>query len=122
MAKKKRKKKGFGTEQKTEAMRLIQEGHTQKQVAAQVGCSVASLQSWKKQFATEKPSPRGAKYEEPKDEVVKSQPSQVPFDKFVRKYWEGRAVDVLLMESTVSSEIVKRVNEALRYAYDSLQR
>ena len=130
MQKKKRKHKGFSPEKKAEAVRLLQEGSTLKQVAGQVRCSVAALQTWKKQFAAAKTvaSAREAKREVskveevPKVEIAKPQsPPRVPFEKFVRKYWEGRAVDVLLMDPAMSSEVVKCVNEALRYSYDSLQ-
>jgi len=42
-------KKSFTPEEKTEAVRLITQGnYTLKQAAAEMGCSVASLQNWKK--------------------------------------------------------------------------
>ena len=129
MPKKKRKHKGFTPEKKAEAVRLLQEGNTLKQVAGQMRCSIAALQNWKKQFAEEATvaPTRKAKYDAPKmedvpkAEVAKPLQARVSYEKFVRRYWEARAVDVLLMEPAVSSEIVKSVNEALRYAYDSLQ-
>jgi len=53
-----------------------------------------------------------------------STPSPIPFDTFVRKYWEQetRAVDMMLLPPEVGSKIANYVNEALLYAYEKLGR
>lgn len=48
---------------------------------------------------------------------------ELTFEAFARDYWqEGtKAVDVLLMPAEVSSLLVKHVNEALNYAWETLR-
>jgi len=123
-------KKGYPVKTRNEAMRLIfEEKLSMKEVAAQIGCSVNSLQTWKKHYKPEKSeSPVRKTTVQPK--ASQSQPknsvttSQIAFDDFVRNYWnEGtKAVDVLLLPQEISSDIVRYVNEALQYAYDQFRR
>jgi uncharacterized protein YjcR len=122
--KKKNVKKTFTEAQRETALEMLAEGSTLQQTADNFGCSVASLQSWKKQYGgkaktTVKQSV--AEHPEPTAPVEKPK-AQVPFDKFVRKFWEKRAVDMLLMDSAKRDEILSIVNEALQYAHDTLQK
>ena len=123
-------KKHFSAKSRAEAMRLIfEEKRTYKQVAAEIGCSVASLQAWKKDYkptvseapVQEKAVPPKATHSEPKKAVTVP---QVSFDDFVRKYWNGgtRAVDVLLLPHEISQMVSRYVNEALRYGYDQFHK
>jgi len=122
-------KKNFSAKSRNEAMRLLfEEKLTLKAVAAKIGCSVASLQTWKKHHIpaeTEVSVPKKAVL--PK--VAQSQPKkavvtpQITFDDFVRSYWkEGtKAVDVLLLPPEISQMVSRYVNEALRYGWEKLQ-
>jgi transposase-like protein len=126
MAKKKKSiKKIFTEAQREAALEMIAEGSTFKQTADHFGCSVASLQAWKKQYGS-KPKTAGKRAVETHNPPEPTAPlekpkAQVPFDKFVRKFWEKRAVDVLLMDSAKRDEILDIVHEALQYSYDALR-
>ena len=112
-------------------MRLIfEEKLTMQQVADKIGCSVSCLHSWK---AKHRPSKKSDAKQIPKSVVSQYQPKDdksvakkelhVTFDDFVRGYWNSgtRAVDVLLLPPEIGPDIVRYVNEALRYAYDKLR-
>jgi transposase-like protein len=122
MAKKKKSKpKNFTAAQKEAALEMLAEGSTLKQTAENFGCSVASLQAWKKQYSSKpKAAVKHAEHTEPISPVEKPK-AQVPFDKFVRKFWEKRAVELVMMDSAKRDEILDIVNEALRYSYEALQ-
>jgi transposase-like protein len=123
MAKKKSKKKNFTEAQKEAAVEMLAEGSSLAQTAKAFDCSVASLQSWKKLYGGK--AKNGAKrsvVEQPAPTAPLEKPKvQVPYDKFVRKFWEKRAVDVLLMDSAKRDEILNVVNDALQYSYEALQ-
>jgi transposase-like protein len=123
MAKKNGKKKNFTEAQKEAAVEMIAEGSSLAQTAKAFDCSVASLQSWKKLYGGKAKSPAKKSVEEhPVPAVPLEKPkAQVSYDKFVRKFWEKRAVDVLLMDSTKRDEILNFVNDALQYSYETLQ-
>ena len=94
-----------------------------KEVAAQIGCSVNSIQSWKKQYKVqESGEPTPKKVVRPKVPQVKAT-TPITYEEFVRDYWSSgtKAVDVLLSPET-GPEIVRYVNEALRFAYDRLSK
>jgi transposase-like protein len=122
-------KKGYPVKVRTEAMRLIFEQHyTSVQVAAQLGCSVACLQKWKKRYLEEldhKSSSPSAHVNKNTSSNSIDTPNKIPvnFDDFARNYWqEGtRAVDVLLLSPEIGPKVLNYVNEALRYAYEKLQ-
>jgi transposase-like protein len=122
MAKKKKNgKKNFTEAQREAALEMLAEGSTLKQTAENFGCSVASLQSWKKQCSSK---PKAAvQHAEPPVPIspVEKPKAQVPFDKFVRKFWEKRAVELVMMDSAKRDEILDIVNDALQYAHDTLQ-
>jgi transposase len=125
MAKKKKNvKKSFTEAQREAAIETLASGWTLNETAKAFGCSVASLQSWKKQYRSKpKTAAKQSVAEHPEPTATAEKPkAQVPFDKFVRKFWEKRAVDMLLMESAKRDEILSIVNEALQYAHDTLQK
>ena len=116
-------KKGFSAKVREEAMRLIfEEKLSMKDAAAKIGCSVNSVQAWKKQYNPE-PSVRKTAVQ-PRISQPQSKSPQIAFDDFVRNYWNGgtRAVDVLLLPPEIGPKVVQYVNEALRYAYDQFHR
>jgi len=123
MAKKNGKKKNFTEAQKEAAVEMIAEGSSLSQTAKAFGCSVASLQKWKKQYGGKAKAPTKKSVEEHPDPTppLEKPKAQVPYDKFVRKFWEKRAVDVLLMDSAKRDEILNFVNDALQYSYDTFQ-
>ena len=124
-------RKRFSPEEKAEAVRLLtEEQWTAKDVALHYNCSINAVQNWKAEYKSKDLLPRGTEpysteeYQESKSQQTTSSPKAVApsFDAFVRKYWQDKAVDVLLMKQETSMEIVKHVNEALQYAYDNMQR
>jgi transposase-like protein len=127
MAKKKKNNKKIFTEaQRAAALEMVAEGSTLKQTADHFGCSVASLQAWKKRYGSKAKTAVKRAVEKthnpPEPTVPLEKPkAQVPFDKFVRKFWEKRAVDVVLMDSAKRDEILDIVHEALQYSYDALR-
>jgi len=128
MAKKKRRassKRGFTPADKSEAIRLmVEERYTQKQVAAHFKCSLATIQSWKSQYKQGKVAGPTTAAEQRQASEKAVAPSRIPYEGFVRKYWQenGRAVNVLLMDQAIRTEIFKYVEEALQYAYGTFQK
>jgi transposase-like protein len=126
MAKKKASRKEFTPEQREAAVQMLYDGSSYKEVAAEVGCSIASLQVWRKQHVEGRKTKR--KETAPANHTPVADPTPQPpapthkvsFEKFVRKYWEKRAVDVVLMPPEKSAEVVKLINDTLQYAYDNL--
>jgi transposase-like protein len=129
-------RKTFSEKVKEKAVQLMLDGElSQKQIAQKFGCSVPSLQQWRKalqNIEAEQEEWSEEEYVEESDEVEtvqKSIPSPAPkkgtADELVRQFWNKsfRAVDMLLTPKDVSSdEVVKLVNEALNYAYDHSQK
>jgi len=127
-------KQGFPAEAREQAMILLfEEQLTMKDVAAQIGCSINTIQSWKKNYKQaetkaepEVPASKKIVKKAVKPKTTKPQPTkavaspQIAFDDFVRNYWnEGsKAVDVLLLPPEISQMVSRYVNEALRYGYE----
>jgi len=100
-----------------------------KEVAAQIGCSVNSIQSWKKQYkVNESGASTPKKVVRPKVPQVKVSPPKattpITYEEFVRDYWSNgtKAVDALLLPPEIGPEVVRYVNEALRFAFDRLSK
>ena len=121
----KKKTKGFSPRIKKEAMRLIfDEKRPMKEVAAQIGCSVNSIQAWKKQYkVNESGASTPKKVVRPKVPQVKAT-TPITYEEFVRDYWSSgsKAVDALLLPPEIGPEVVRYVNEALRFAFDRLSK
>jgi len=121
--------KSFSPEERAEALQLLKEGHPQKEIAEQIGCSIASLQSWKKQ-AKSKKNGKKKKAKSSKKSAAAEATAEctceccdcIPFDEFVRDYWAKcpKAGDVLKLPPDMVPEAVRYVNNVLKYAYDNL--
>jgi len=123
--------KNYSSKVRKEAMRLLREGElSYQQIADKIGCSITTIKNWKamreqSKNTSSKQMPKPiAVLQKPKDEkpATKKEP-QIAYDDFVRGYWNGgtRAVDVLLLPPEIGPDIVRYVNEALKYAYEKLQ-
>jgi hypothetical protein len=121
--------KSFSAEEKADALQLLKDGHTLKEVAQQTGCSVASLQSWKKAAGVKKNGKKKkAKSKKKSAAVVVGAECSceccrcVPFEDFVHDYWtkHPKAGEVLKLPPDMMSEAVRYVNNVLKYAYDHL--
>ena len=123
-----RKTKNFSPKERKEALRLIfEENFTLQQAADKIGCSLNSIKAWKMKYPRPKPSgPKTTTKRQPPKETRTAdvKKSRIAFDDFVRNYWnEGtRAVDVLLLPPEIGPDVVRYVNEALRYAYDHFRK
>ena len=137
-------RKSFTGEAKAEALRLLREGYTRKDVAAQIGCSTAALQLWKVEAkagkikvatnavgATEsavKPAKKIKKTKKrrrknmAKTTVVRAPATKslITFDEFVQEYWSEcpAATDIMRLSPDLMPTAVRYVNNVLRYAYD----
>ena len=123
-------KKGFSAKDREKALKLMANGVPQSEVAEQIGCSVFSLQAWKKK--AKNGAPTKDKCEETPQCCLErgcsekaTTPKNGSADDFIRKFWNKnyRAVDMLLNPKDVSpEEAVKLVNEALQYSYEHFQK
>ena len=125
-------KKGFSAKDREKALKLMANGMPQSEVAEQIGCSVFSLQAWKKK-AKNGTQTKDESEETPQcclergcsEKTATPSPKNGSADDFIRKFWNKnyRAVDMLLNPKDVSpEEAVKLVNEALTYAYEQSQK
>ena len=123
-------KRGFSVKDREKALKLMANGVPQSEVAEQIGCSVFSLQAWKKKAkngAQDKceETPQCCLDNGCSDSAPPQLPKKGSADDFVRKFWNKnfRAVDMLLNPKDVSQEeAIKLVNEALLYAYEQFQK
>ena len=119
-----KKKKNYPPKVRKEAIRLMfEENQTPGQVAKQLGCSVECARQWKVRHSQSTPLLKPVPTKSSK-RTIPATKVPVDFDEFARQYWqEGtRAVDVLLLPPEIGPDIVRYVNEALRYAYDHFRR
>ena len=133
---KKKTKITYSNDVRQEAIRLLtKEKLSAATVAKKLGCSYGTVLSWQKkeQEATVTAKPKAP----PKASVVPTEvtvnPSpkpeqrkllpEVDFDTFVRNFWneDTRAVDVLLLPPELSPRVINYVNEALKYAFETLR-
>jgi transposase-like protein len=122
-------RKRFTAKEKDKAVQLLLEGNlSQKQVAQKFGCSIASLQQWKKAAREESPAADQCECEEAEccgNLTSNAAAKKGAADDLTRKFWNKnfRAVDMLLAPKDVSQEdAIKLVNEALQFAYDHFQK
>ena len=135
-------KKTFSPEEKAEAVRLLtDENYTLKRAASAVGCSVASLQNWKKAIeggTTTEPTAPSVKRVKKTRKTKKSKRRQrkgmtvsavgtaptgksaITFDEFAQGYWSecAGAADILSLPPGITPQAIQYVNNVLRYAYD----
>jgi len=119
--------KSFSPEARAEALQLLKDGHPQQEVADQVGCSIASLQAWKRQAKGKKSGKKKKAQSGKKVAAVEAECTCeccccVPFEEFVQGYWTEcpKASEVLKLPPNMMPEAVKYVNNVLKYAYDNL--
>jgi transposase-like protein len=120
------KKIHFTPEQREEAVAYHNSGHTLNETAEHFGCSIASIQDWKKKYSG-KPKQKASA---PADDWEQESPapskphgtSAASFEQFAHKFWEKRAADVVLMDPTKREEVVNITNDALRYSYEHTQK
>jgi transposase-like protein len=123
------KRPTFTPEQKNDAVAYHKSGHTLNETAEYFGCSVASIQEWKKQYSGKSkqkaaaPADEWEEQAEPASTPVKSHGKpDSSFEKFAHKFWEKRAADVVLMDSSKREELVNMTNDALRFSYEQTQK
>jgi len=121
--------KSFSQEEKTKALQLLKDGHTRQEVADQMGCSVASLQLWKKSAGGKKKGKKKKTAKSTKkvaaevaEECTCECCSCVSFEDFVHDYWTKcpKAGEVLKLPPDMMPEAVKYINNVLKYAHDHL--
>jgi len=119
--------KSFSPEARAEALQLLKAGSSQQEVADQIGCSIASLQSWKRAARGKKSGKKKKTKSGKKAATVEADcPCEccccVPFEEFVHGYWTEcpKASEVLKLPPDMMPEAVKYVNNVLKYAYDNL--
>ena len=121
--------KSFSPEVRAEALQLLKDGTPQKEIAEQIGCSIASLQSWKKQAGGKKNGKKKKAKSSKKASAVEATTectceccNCIPFADFVHGYWSKspKAGEVLKLPPDMMPEAVKYVNNVLKYAYDNL--
>ena len=85
--------KSFSQEEKAKALQLLKDGHTQKEVSEQMGCSIASLQLWKRATGGKKKSKKKktAKLAKKTAKVAEECNCEccccVSFEEFAHGYW-----------------------------------
>ena len=119
--------KSFSPEARAEALQLLKAGSSQQEVADQIGCSIASLQSWKRAARGKKSGKKKKTKSSKKAAAVEAECTCeccccVPFEEFVQGYWTEcpKASEVLKLPPDMMPEAVKYVNNVLKYAYDNL--
>jgi len=121
--------KSFSPEARADALQLLKDGLPQKEIAERIGCSIPSLQSWRKQAGGKK-SGRKKKAKSSKKSVAVEAMAEcscencscIPFEDFVHAYWTEcpKAGEVLKLPPDMMPDAVKYVNNVLKYAYDHL--
>jgi hypothetical protein len=123
MPKKAQTRKTFTQEDKDKALQMLREGHTVKQTAETIGCTVASLYMWK---GNSKPKKKAAKKKAAKAHKAEGMKKhhQLTYDEFFRKYWtnSARAADVVLLPPDTMATVVGMVNNALKYGYEQFHK
>ena len=121
--------KSFSTEARAEALQLLKDGYPQKEVAEQIGCSIASLQSWKKAAGGKKNGKKKKAKSTKKVAAIEATTECncehrccVSFEDFVHDYWTKcpKAGEVLKLPPDMMPEAVKYINNVLKYAYNNL--
>ena len=121
--------KSFSPEARAEALQLLKAGHSQQEVADQVGCSIASLQAWKRAARGKKSGKKKKAKSGKKTTAVETETECtceccccIPFEDFVQGYWTKypKAGEVLKLPPDMMPEAVKYINGVLKYAHSRL--
>ena len=122
----------FTPAQKAKALMLIDKGMTGSAVADKIGCSLASIQVWKRERGEGKikmndPDKEEEEYEEEeatphhqRHSAVHSSKITVSREDFIKKYWQNKSVDTVMKMPETIDEVVNLINNALSYAYTHL--
>ena len=102
-------------------------GKTAKEVAEHFGCSVASLQVWKKddkyKVSTDDDGDDEQEEQTPTQHrftpCQKSEP-EISRSEFIKQYWRNRSVESVMETPNTIDERVELINSVLKYAYDRL--
>jgi len=117
-----KKKNGFSSEIKAAALQMLQSGATLKETATSYGCSVASLQGWRK--ASKKGSKKRTKKVKrvAKATVERTELHWDKFDEFAQGYWRESADTAMIFQlpPDLMPKAVEYVNSVLAYAYTKL--
>ena len=139
MTTKKTNRKTFSAEDKERALQMIAEGTPQKEIAAEIGCSIPALQLWKtaakkakpavakkaakkavKKTAEKKTSAKKVKKVAPIAPATTSA-AQVSFDEFVHDYWADCAASAdKRATKQFTPQAIQETYSILRYAYAKL--
>ena len=117
--------KSFSAEERAKALQLLKDGHTQKEVADQTGCSIASLRLWKKAAGGKKSSKKKKAKSTKKAAAVEVTNECtcgccISFEEFAHGYWATHAGEVLKLPPDMMPEAVKYINNVLKYAHNHL--
>jgi len=118
-------RKTYSPETKAEAIRLLfEEGYTIDQTAAQIGCSINSIQKWKAAAKAGRKIKKVRRRRRRRGVAAPAVTGQPPFtfEEFVQNYWSEHtdAADVLRLPPDLAPKAVQYVNNVLRYAYEQL--
>ena len=121
----------FTEKQKAEAIKLwVIDKRKPDDVAEHIGCSIASLNVWKKAYREGNLDLSILDEEEEEEQSppscrslvsspTKSEPKET-LDEFTKRYWRNRSVETVMTMPETIDEVVALVNKALRYAYQDL--
>ncbi len=122
-------RKKIPKEVRNEALRLLNEEKLSvAAVAEKLGCSRVSVSRWQRKSldstATQKPKATlTAVANSPMEPQAKPTSPEIRYDDFMRSFWQegSRAVDVLLLPPEIGTRVINYVNDALKYAYETLR-
>jgi transcriptional regulator with XRE-family HTH domain len=133
MAKKAQTRKRFTLDQKQDAIIKLKKGWTLAQVAEEIGCSVAALQLWKKEFKDGNLTLDGYGAEETEEQeeedytpaptrTHKPQPTASTASRkdFVKSYWSKVPASAIMEMPSSTDDVIELIDNALKYAYDEL--
>jgi len=113
-------RKGFSEADKAKALRMLSEGQTQDKVAKKIGCSVFSLQEWKKKAnAAPKKEKAEQKSTAPSSTVPEKELTETAAKTIERRVFskDGLWADLFLDPKSFSAEeVVKIVRTTIREA------
>jgi len=131
-------KKTYTEKERAEALRLIvEEGYTLDKVAAQMGCSLTSIQNWRKKAAknssakiTKKTTKKSVKkVAKPMKKAERPAASvsttgiapKLTFVECVQRYWSRYAPmnEIKDLPHDATTKVVQIINDTLLYMYDS---
>jgi hypothetical protein len=137
MAKKVKTRNRFTVDQKQKAIINLKKGWKLNEVADEIGCSIAALQLWKKEFKGGKFTldGYGAEQVEEREEVEeeedytpaptrthKPQPTASTTSRkdFIKQYWGTLPASAIMDMPESTDDVIELIDNALTYAYNQL--